>query len=122
MSVALGLVGGLAWVGKFLVMVAQDGPDPDSVPENVAFFLGLLALPVAAGALGWHLAHRRPVGLRVLAVVGAVLALVGLLGLLQLALGALPGDAWQQEEAAFLVLGCAAALAALGALLRRRAT
>jgi hypothetical protein len=121
-AVALALVGGLAWVAKFLIMLAQDGPESDSVPENAAFFLGLVAVALAAVTLGWHLARGRSLGLRLLAAAGGLLALAGVLGVLQLALTALPGDAWQQEEAVFLVLGSVAAAGAVVAIGRRRSS
>jgi hypothetical protein len=113
-------VGGLAWVAKFLIMLAQDGPESDSIPENATFFLGLVALALAAATLGWHLARGRSLGLRLFAAAGGVLVLAAVQGLLQLALTALPGDAWQQEEAVFLVLGSVAGLGALVAMGRHR--
>lgn len=120
LATALGLVGGLSWVAKFLVMLAQDGPEAGSVPENVTFFLGLVCLPLASGALGWHLSRGRSTGVRLLAVLGGVLVLAATLSLVQLGFRALPGDAWQQEEAVFVVLGAVVAAAAAAAVLRRR--
>lgn len=119
-AVALGMLGGLAWVAKFLVMVGQGGPRSGSVPENLAFFLGLIALPVAAAALGWHLTRDRRTGLRVVAAVGGLIVFAGVQGIGQLLFTALPGDQWQQEEAIFVVLGLLAVLLAATALLRLR--
>lgn len=121
-ALALALVGGLAWVAKFLVMLAQDGPESGSLPENATFFLGLVALALAAATLGWHLARGRPLGLRLLAAAGGLVVLAGVQGVLQLLLTALPGDPWQQEESVFVVLGSVAALGALVAMRRQRSS
>lgn len=120
LAVALGIIGGTAWAAKFLIMLAQGGPESESIPENVTFFLGLLALAVGAAAAGWHLARGRSTGLHLLAAVGGVLVLVVLLGTGQTLFTALPGESWQQEEAIFALLGVLAALTALAARLRPR--
>lgn len=119
-TVVAGVVGGLAWVVKFLVMVGQGGPESGSVAENISFALGLVALAVAAGMVGWQTARTNKAGLRVLAAIAGVIAFAGVQGIGQVALSALPGDSWVQEEAIFGVLGALAVLLAVVAQLRGR--
>jgi hypothetical protein len=113
-AVVAGLIGGVGWIAKLVIMAIQGGPDLDSVPETIAFALGLVGVVVVgAAALGVHLARGRPTGVRVLAAVGGVLTAVLVTGLGQTALTALPGNSWVQEEAIFGVVG-AVALALAG--------
>ena len=108
-AVWAGVVAGIALIGKVVVMTVQGGPEPEtSVPENIAFFVGNLALPVAVAATAVHLTRGRPVLLRVaaavLAVVGVALLVLGV----QAALTALPGEAWWQGESVFGLVGTVA--------------
>lgn len=114
-AIVAGLVGGLAWMAKLVVMGIQGGPDPDSVPEAIAFFLGLVGVVVAAAALGAYRARGGSPARTALYAVGAVVVTVAVVGLGQLALTALPGDTWVQEEAIFGAAGLVAVLAAAAA-------
>lgn len=91
-----------------LVMVSQGGPEEGSAPENVAFFLGLVGFLILAASFATTVISARGVGRRVLASVVGILVAVLALGLVQEALTALPGDAWWQPEAAFVVAAVAA--------------
>jgi hypothetical protein len=118
-AIVAGIAGGLGWLAKIVVMALQDGPDPDSIPEAVAFFVGLLGVMIAAAATGAFLARERPPVRRVGAAVGAVVATGVVIGIGQWALGSLPGDGWLQEEAIFGLVGLVALAAALFALRAR---
>ena len=121
-AVWAGFVGGVALLAKLVVMAVQGGPEPaTSVPENIAFFVGMIGLIVAATATGVHLTRDRPLAWRVLAAVTGVVAVALALGLGQMILTALPGDSWWQEESIFGVLGLGA-LAAAGRAARLTAS
>jgi uncharacterized membrane protein YfcA len=115
-AVVAGLIGGVGWSAKIVVMALQGGPDPDSIPEALAFFSGLLGVIVAAAAAGAYLARDRRPAWRIGAAIGAVLAVAAITGVGQAALGALPGDGWLQEEAIFGLIGVIAVIAATLAL------
>jgi peptidoglycan/LPS O-acetylase OafA/YrhL len=117
-AITAALIGGIGWLAKIVVMIAQGGPDDDSVPEAIAFFLGLLGVMVAAATAGAHRAGGRPLGLRVLAAVGAVVLVGVVVGVGQAALSALPGESWVREEAIFGIVGAVFVLAAAVALHR----
>lgn len=120
-AVYAAIVGGVALLGKMVVMAVQGGPEPaTSVPENIAFFAGMIGLVVAAAATGAFLARRRATRWRVVAGVVAVVVVALVLGAGQSLLTALPGDSWWQEESIFGVLGLVA-LAGAFALTRRGA-
>jgi hypothetical protein len=112
-AIVAGLVGGIGWMGKIVVMAVQDGPDEDSVLEAIAFFLGLVGVVIAAAAIGAYLGRRASVGLRVVYAVGAVVAVVAIVALGQAGLTALPGDSWVQEEAIFGIAGLVAFVSAM---------
>jgi hypothetical protein len=112
-AIVAGLVGGIGWMGKIVVMAVQDGPDEDSLLEAIAFFLGLVGVVIAAAAIGAYLGRRASVGRRVAYAVGAVVAVVAVVGLGQAGLTALPGDSWVQEEAIFGIAGLAAFVSAM---------
>lgn len=107
-AVWAGIVCGIGWLTKLLVMAVQGGPDPSSLAESVAFIVGLVGLVLLAAALGAHLSRHRPVWARAVSAAGAVLVTALMLGLLQAALTSLPGDAWVQSEAVFGLAGLAA--------------
>lgn len=115
-GIVAALVGGIGWMAKIVVMAVQGGPDPDSIPESIAFFTGLLGVLVAAGAAGAHLARAASTLRRAGAAIAAVVAVVLVVGIGQWALTALPGEGWLQEEAIFGIAGLVAVVAALLAL------
>lgn len=119
-AVAAGLIGGTGWLIKVLVMALHGGPDENSVPESIGYFVGLFGMLTAAAATGSYVARRRLIPVRVAAAVAGVVALAAPVGLGQAALTALPGDAWVQHEAIFAVIGVlAVAIAGWFALQRR---
>jgi pimeloyl-ACP methyl ester carboxylesterase len=118
-AIVAGLVGGIGWMGKIVVMAVQDGPDEDSLLEALAFFAGLGGVVIAAAAVGAYLGRRASVGRRVVYAVGAVVAVVAIVGLGQAGLTALPGDSWVQEEAIFGIAGLVSFVSAM-VLMRAR--
>ena len=100
-----GFAGGIGWIAKIGIMAIQGGPDARSIPENVAFFLGLAGVLVAGAAAGIHLARARTRPYRVAAAVAGVLAVVLLVGAGQTLFTALPGNGWFQKEATFGLAG-----------------
>jgi hypothetical protein len=120
-AVVAALVGGTGWLAKIVIMALQGGPDPDSIPEAIAFFAGLLGVLVAAAAFGVHRAQSGTTARRIVYAVGAVAVTIAVVGLGQTVLGALGGDGWLWEEAIFGLVGLAA-VAAAGAALRTRDT
>jgi hypothetical protein len=118
-AIVAGLVGGIGWMGKIVVMAVQGGPDDDSLLEAIAFFTGLGGVVIAAAAVGAYLGRRASVGRRVVYAVGAVVAVVAIVGLAQAGLTALPGDSWVQEEAIFGIAGLVAFVSAM-VLMRSR--
>lgn len=118
LMVVAGLIGGLGWMAKLVIMAAQDGPDAESTLESIAFFVGLLGVIVASIAGGVYLASARSSGWRVLAGLAGFVVVGVVIGLGQVLLTALPGDSWVQEEAIFGVVGLFAVVVAATALLR----
>lgn len=118
-AVVAGLVGGLGWVAKMVIMALQGGPDLDSIPETIAFVTGLVGVLVAAAATGVHLTRGRGWGWRILAAVAAVGLAILVVGFGQELLTALPGESWVQEEAIFGIVGLLAVVAAAAAGKRR---
>ncbi|HSP60870.1 MAG TPA: hypothetical protein VLO09_07395 [Ornithinimicrobium sp.] len=118
-AVVAGLVGGLGWVAKMVIMALQGGPDLDSIPETIAFVTGLVGVLVAAAATGVHLTRGRGWGWRILAAVAAVGLAILVVGFGQELLTALPGESWVQEEAIFGIVGLLAVVAAAAAGERR---
>lgn len=114
-----GLVGGIGWMSKMLIMAGQGGPDPDSVPESAAFFMGLIGVVVAAVAAGAYLARSKSSGWRLLAGLAAFLTVGLIISVGQAVLPALPGDSWVQEEAIFGIVGFLAVVVAATAIVRR---
>jgi hypothetical protein len=113
--VVAGLACAVGWLLKMAVMVSQGGPDADSAPEAVAFFVGLLGFVVLAASTGILLRSGGGTGTKVAAAVLGVVAAALTLGVVQLALTALPGDHWWQAELAFVVGALAALAVALAA-------
>jgi hypothetical protein len=104
-AIVAGLVGGIGWMGKIVVMAIQDGPDEDSLLEAIAFFAGLVGVVIAAAAVGAYLGRRASVGRRVAYAVAAVVGTAAVVALGQAGLTALPGDSWVKEEAIFGIAG-----------------
>jgi hypothetical protein len=115
-AIVAGFVGGLGWIGKIIVMATKGGPDPDSGPEAIAFFVGLVGVGVAAAAAGTYLARGRSSIQRILAAAGGLVAMGLVIAAAQAGLPALLGDGWVQEEAIFGALGLFAISAATVAL------
>jgi len=107
-AVVAGIVGGVGWLAKMVVMWTQGGPDLDSVPETIAFLTGLVGVAVAAVATGVHLTRGRGVGARILGGIGVLVVVVLVVGGGQELLTALPGDSWVQAEAIFGLVGLVA--------------
>jgi hypothetical protein len=118
-GIVAALVGGVGWMAKIVIMAFQGGPDPDSIPEAIAFFTGLVGVVVAAGAAGAHLARRASTLRRGAAAVAAIVVVAAAVAAGEWALNALPGDGWLQDEAMFGITGLVAVLVALLALGRR---
>jgi hypothetical protein len=119
-AIVAGIVGGLGWIAKIIVMALQGGPDSGSILEAIAFFTGLAGVIIAAAAAAAYLTRERPLVWRVAAALGAVVAAAAITGAGQAALSALPGDGWLQEEAIFGLVGLIAVVAALLALRGRQ--
>lgn len=110
-----GVIGGVGLLAKMVVMAIQGRPEPDtSVPESIAFFVGVIGLAVAASGTGAYLTRRRAALWRVLTAIAAIGVGVLVLGIGQTLLTALPGDSWWQEESIFGILGLVAIAAAAG--------
>jgi peptidoglycan/LPS O-acetylase OafA/YrhL len=108
-AVWAGVIAGVGLLAKVGVMAVQGGPEPEtSIPENIAFFTGNIALVIAAASAGAFLARHRPMVWRGLAAMAAVIAVAAVLGAGQALLTALPGDSWWQGESIFGLLGVAA--------------
>jgi hypothetical protein len=118
LAVSAALVCAAGWLTKMAVMIGNDGPDEASVPEAVAFFVGLAGFVVFAAATGSTLARGRRTAAVVAAAAAGVVVGVVVLGVVQLLLSALPGDAWWQPETAFVV-GALGALAVSAVVVRR---
>lgn len=117
-AIGAGLVGGLGWMAKLVIMALQGGPDPASAPESAAFVVGLVGVLIGAAAAGTHLGRGRSVARRVLSAVAGVLAVGAVISLGQLLLSALPGESWVQEEAIFGIVGLLAVVVATAAVVR----
>lgn len=113
LAIVAALVGGAGWITKFIVLSAQGGPELNSAPENMAFFIGLVGVVIAASASGVHIERTKPVWRRVLAGIAGIVALALVISLGQWALPAMFGDGWVPEEAIFGIVGLLAVVAAL---------
>jgi hypothetical protein len=119
-AVVAGLLGGLGWMGKIVIMTAQGGPDLTSLPESIAFFTGLAGVLTAAAAAGVHMTRSKGGAVRALAAVAAVVATALVVGIGQAVLSAITGQGWVGEEAIFGLVGLAFAVGAVVAMRRPR--
>lgn len=119
-AIVAALAGGTGWMAKMFIMAAQGGPDAQSTPEAIAFFVGFAGIIVASAAAGAYMARRKPLGWRVLGAIGAVVVVALVTAAGQAGLGSLPGDGWVKVEAMLGIVGAVFFAAAITAL--RRAT
>lgn len=102
-------------------MAAQGGPDPNSVTEAVAFFVGLGGVSTAAGAVGVHLTRGRSLVRRAAGTFAGIVVAVTAVRGRQGASSVLPGEAWIEEEAIFGAIGLVAVVVAASSLRHRPA-
>jgi hypothetical protein len=108
-AIVAALIGGIAWISMIVVLLVRGGPDPGSLPGDLTFFAGAVAVTIAGGTAAWALTAGTRVWLRAMASVAGALLPFAIIGVLQLgASRALPDAGWFRDEAAFLVLGIAA--------------
>ena len=112
----------VAWIVKGIAIAAAGGLDKSAL-ESPLFVVGMLALIIALGAFGVAVTAGRPVPVRALAAVGAIVVGVMLSILVQNAVkAALPDSTdWVQEEAG-LWIGSILVAALIAMVLRSRST
>ena len=114
-------VGGVAWLVKLTLILANGGSNTDEGIVAVAFFVGAAALVVAGALSAFALLRRRSIWLGVLgAPVGAAVTLIGISVIDTVLQGLVPASGWFDEEVG--ILGAAVLALLLGALLARRQT
>lgn len=119
---ALAAVGAvIAWAAKAVAIWVAGGLDQSPL-EAPLFFLGLVCMFVAFGALGAALTEGRGTGVRVLGAVGAIVVGLALSGLVETLVGVLVPDeaGWVKEEAGLWLVSGATALGLLAWLQRSR--
>lgn len=108
-----GMIGGIGWMAKMVIMTAQGGPDSSSTSEAFAFFAGLLGVFVATAVFGAYTTRARSRTRQVLSGLGAVVVVAVVIAVGQAGVPAVFGEGWVQEEA---VLGIVGAVYAIGAI------
>ena len=115
------LVGGVAWLVKLTLILANGGSNTDEGIVAGAFFVGVLALVVAGAATGFTLCGRWGTWAAVLGVpIGAAATLVGISLIDSVLQAIVPASGWYDEEVG--ILGAAVIALLLGLALRGRAT
>jgi hypothetical protein len=115
------LVGGVAWLVKLTLILANGGSNTDEGIVAVAFFAGVLALVVAGAASGFTLCGRWGTWAAVIGVpIGAAATLVGISLIDSVLQAIVPASGWYDEEVGILGAAVIALLLGLAFLARGR--
>jgi hypothetical protein len=117
------LVGGVAWLVKLTLILANGGSNTDEGIVAVVFLAGVLALVVAGAASGFTLGGRWSTWAAVVGVpIGAAATLIGI-NLIDSVLKAIvPASGWYEDEVGILGAAVIALLLGLALLGRGRSS
>jgi hypothetical protein len=117
------LVGGVAWLVKLTLIVANGGSNTDEGIVAGAFLAGVLALVVAGAASGFTLCGRWGTWAAVIGVpIGAAAALVGISLIDSVLQAIVPASGWVDDEVGILGAAVIALLLGLKLLDRGRSS
>jgi hypothetical protein len=117
------LVGGVAWLVKLTLILANGGSNTDEGLVAAVFFAGVLALVVAGAASGFTLLRRWGIWAAVIGVpIGVAATLVGISVIDSVLQPIVPASGWYDEEVGILGAAVIALLLGLALLGRGRSS
>jgi hypothetical protein len=117
------LVGGVAWLVKLTLILANGGSNTDEGIVAGVFLVGVLALVVAGAASGFTLCRRWGTWAAVVgAPIGAAATLVGISVIDSVLKAIVPASGWYEDEVGILGAAVIALLLGLALLVPRRSS